>query len=71
MIIYSWQISAGALLPKLREFFANHNAEFSSRSLFDVTQSVILVRSKASLGKFSKFSYPIKSIILKIYLKYI
>jgi hypothetical protein len=61
--MYSWQISAGTSLLKSCEFFANHNAEFSSRSLSDVTQSVILARSKAPLGKFSKFSYKISESI--------
>jgi len=61
--MYSWQISAGTPLPKSREFFANRNAEFSSRSLSDVTQSVILARSKAPSGKFSKFSYKISEFI--------
>jgi hypothetical protein len=40
--MYSWQILAKISLSKLREFFANRNAKFSSKSLSDVMQSVIL-----------------------------
>ena len=57
----SWQISAGAPLPKSREFFANRS--FLADPLSDVTQSVILARSKAPSEKFSKFSYKISESI--------
>jgi hypothetical protein len=65
-------------------FLANHvnflpigNVEFSSRfpsdPLSDVTQSVILARSKAPSGKFSKFSYKISESIKfsKFFISYI